>query len=68
MYLQAMQTKSHTRMLDIGWLLLLKLLKEPGFKFDRPFIDLYIKNQRANKEYADAISFMQLHRSHFKDD
>ena len=55
-------------MLDVGWLLLLKLLKEPGFKFDRPFIDLYIKNQRANKEYPDAITFIKKHRNHFGND
>lgn len=43
MYLIASTLKVETKILDIAYLLLLKLMKEPDFKIDAKFIALYVK-------------------------
>ena len=65
MYLMSKKIQFRTKMLDIAWLLLLKILKEPGFTFDRPFIDLYVKIRKTDKHYTDSINFIREHKMHF---
>lgn len=43
MYLISMTLKFETKILDIAYLLLLKLMKEPKFTMDMKFLKLYIK-------------------------
>jgi len=43
MYLIQTNMKFETRILDIAYLLLLKMMKEPDFKIDQPFALLFIK-------------------------
>lgn len=43
MYLISMTLNYQTKILDIAYLLLLKLMKDPKFEPNRNFIDLYIK-------------------------
>jgi hypothetical protein len=42
MYLIAMTLKFETKILDIAYLLLLKMMKEPSFQLDMKYIKLYI--------------------------
>lgn len=43
MYLISLNLKFETKVLDIAYLLMLKLMKEPNFKIDKKFIMLYVK-------------------------
>lgn len=43
MYLIAMTLKFESRILDIGYLLILKMMKDSSFELDLKFIRLYIK-------------------------
>ena len=43
MYLHSKEYKFETKILDLSYLLMLKLMKEDNFKMDRKFIDLYAK-------------------------
>jgi len=38
MYLISLNLKFETKVLDIAYLLMLKLMKEPNFKFDKKFV------------------------------
>lgn len=58
MYLISMTLKFETKILDIAYLLLLKLMKEPKFTMDIRFLKLYLKvlqKQGRNKEALDFI-------------
>lgn len=43
MYLISLSLRFETKILDIAYLLLLKLMKEPNFEIDAKFIRLYLK-------------------------
>lgn len=43
MYLISLSLRFETKILDIAYLLLLKLMKEPNFEIDFKFIRLYLK-------------------------
>ena len=43
MYLISLSLRFETKILDIAYLLLLKLMKEPNFQIDQNFIKLYLK-------------------------
>jgi len=43
MYLISLNLKFETKVLDIAYLLMLKLMKEPSFKFDKKFVLLHVK-------------------------
>ena len=43
MYLISINLRFETKILDIAYLLLLKLMKEPNFVTDNKFIKLYLK-------------------------
>ena len=43
MYLISLSLRFETKILDIAYLLLLKLMKEPNFEVDRKFMGLFLK-------------------------
>jgi hypothetical protein len=43
MYLISLNLKFETRVLDIAYLLMLKLMKEPDYSIDKKFVLLYVK-------------------------
>jgi hypothetical protein len=43
MYLISLNLKFETKVLDIAYLLMLKLMKEPKFQYDKKFVLLHIK-------------------------
>ena len=43
MFLISLTLKFETKILDIAYLLLLKLMKEPNFEIDFKYIQLYLK-------------------------
>ena len=58
MFLISLTLKFETKILDIAYLLLLKLMKEPAFQIDFKYIQLYLKvliKQGKNKEALDFI-------------
>ena len=58
MFLISLTLKFETKILDIAYLLLLKLMKEPNFQIDFKYIQLYLKvliKQGKNKEALDFI-------------
>ena len=67
MYLISLNLKFETKILDIGYLLLLKLMKEPTFKYDKSFILLYIKILTKQKKYKDALEFIEAKQEFFTD-
>lgn len=53
-----------TKILDIGYLLMLKLMKEPKFDLDLKFILLYVDVMRKQKRYKEALDFIE-EKAHF---
>lgn len=58
MYLISLNLKFETKVLDIAYLLNLKLMKEPNFKYDKKFVLLHVKILRKQAKYKDAIDFI----------
>ena len=59
MFLISLTLKFETKILDIAYLLLLKLMKEPNFQIDFKYIQLYLKvliKQGKNKETHSRLS------------
>ena len=56
----SLSLKFKTKILDIAYLLLLKLMKEPGFEVDYHFVRLYIKVLAQQGKYKEALDFMGL--------
>ena len=67
MYLISLNLRFETKILDIAYLLLLKLMKEPNFKFDQNFIKLYLKLLTKQGKFKEALDFIDM-RSHFFED
>lgn len=67
MYLISLNLKFETRVLDIAYLLMLKLMKEPNYSIDKKFILLYVKVLQKQGKYKDAAAFMERNADHFKD-
>jgi len=67
MYLISLNLKFETKVLDIAYLLLLKLKKEPTFKFDKKFILLFIKILTKQQKYKDALEFIDTKQDFFTD-
>lgn len=55
MFLISLNLKFETKVLDIAYLLMLKLMKEPTFKFDKKFVLLQIKILEKQGKFKDAI-------------
>lgn len=48
-----------TKILDIAYLLLLKVMKHPNFDMDKKFVMLYLKILRRKGDYKEAIDFIK---------
>ena len=60
MYLISINLRFETKILDIAYLLLLKLMKEPNFIVDSKFIKLYLKVLTKQEKYKEAIDFIDM--------
>lgn len=67
MYLISLNLKFETKVLDIAYLLMLKLMKEPKFQFDKKFVLLHIKILSKQLKFKDAIDFIDQQNKFFKD-
>lgn len=67
MYLISMNLKFETKVLDIAYLLMLKLMKEPGFRLDKKFVMLHIKILTKQGKFKDAIDFIERNSDFFND-
>ena len=66
MYLISLSLRFETKILDIAYLLLLKLMKEPNFEIDGKFIKLYLKVLTKQGKYKEAIDFMDMKKEFFE--
>ena len=66
MYLISLALGFETKILDIAYLLLLKLMKEPNFDIDGKFIRLYLKVLRKQGKYKEALDFIDMKSSFFE--
>ena len=67
MYLISLNLKFETKVLDIAYLLMLKLMKEPSFEFDKKFVLLHIKILSKQNKFKDAVDFIDRQSEYFKD-
>lgn len=67
MYLISLNLKFETKILDIAYLLMLKLMKEPMFTIDKKFILLYLKILQKQNKYREALDFIELKAEFFTD-
>ena len=58
--------KFETKILDIAYLLLLKLMKEPKITLDMKFINLYLKVLTKQCRYKEALDFIDIKSSYFE--
>lgn len=65
MYLISLSLRFETKILDIAYLLLLKLMKEPNFQIDGQFIRLYLKVLTKQGKYKEALDFIDIKASFF---
>ena len=66
MYLISLSLRFETKILDIAYLLLLKLMKEPNFDIDKNFINLYLKVLTKQGKYKEALDFIDMKASFFE--
>ena len=66
MYLISLGLRFETKILDIAYLLLLKLMKEPSFQIDQKFIKLYLKILTKQGKYKEALDFIDKQSSHYE--
>jgi hypothetical protein len=66
MYLISMTLKFETKILDIAYLLLLKLMKEPKFTMDMRFLKLYLKVLQKQGRSKEALDFIDSKSSFFE--
>lgn len=66
MYLIAMTLKFETKILDIAYLLLLKMMKEPSFTLDMKYIRLYIRVLIKQGKYKEALDFIDMKGTYFE--
>ena len=60
MYLISLSLRFETKILDIAYLLLLKLMKEPNFEIDFKFIRLYLKVLTKQGKFKEALDFIDI--------
>jgi len=68
MYLITATLKGETKILDIAYLLLLKLMKEKDFQIDRKFIALYVKVLIKQNKYQEALDFIDSQSKFYEND
>ena len=66
MYVISMTLKFETKILDIAYLLLLKMMKDPQFKMDMKFISLYIKVLAKQGKHKEALDFIDMKQAFFE--
>lgn len=67
MYLISLNLKFETKVLDIAYLLMLKLMKEPKFEFDKKFVMLHVKILSKQSKFKDAVDFIDRQSDFFPD-
>lgn len=67
MYLISLNLKFETKVLDIAYLLMLKLMKEPGFVEDKKFVLLHVKILTKQQKHKDAVDFIDRRSEFFQD-
>ena len=65
MYLISLSLRFETKILDIAYLLLLKLMKEPNFQINKEFVRLYLKVLTKQGKYKEALDFIDNRSSFF---
>ena len=68
MYLISLSLRFETKILDIAYLLLLKLMKEPHFEIDSKFIKIYLKVLTKQGKYKEALDFIDINSQFFEND
>lgn len=68
MYQISLSLRFETKILDIAYLLLLKLMKEPNFTLDVKFIGLYLKVLTKQGKFKEALDFMDMNAKFFEGD
>jgi len=63
----SLNLKFETKILDIAYLLMLKLMKEPLFTLDKKFIQLYVKVLSKQGKFREALDFIELKSEFFTD-
>ena len=68
MYLIKLSIKNfETKILDIAYLLLLKVMKHPDFEMDKMFVMLYLKVLKKQGNFKEALEFIESKSSFFSD-
>jgi len=68
MYLIKLSIKNfETKILDIAYLLLLKVMKHPDFEMNKMFVMLYLKVLKKQKNYKEALEFVETKKNFFHD-
>ena len=67
MYLISLTLRFETKLLDIAYLLLLKLMKEQNFQIDKNFVKLYMKVLTKQGKYKEALDFMEQKNAFFEE-
>ena len=65
MYLISLSLRFETKILDIAYLLLLKLMKEPNFQINKEFVRLYLKVLTKQGKHKEALDFIDNRSSFF---
>lgn len=66
MYLVSVSLDFETKVLDIAYLLLLKIMKEESFKMHDKFIKLYLKVLTKQGKFKEAIDFIDMNSTFFE--
>ena len=68
MYLIKLSIKNfETKILDIAYLLLLKVMKHPDFEMDKKFVMLYLKVLKKQGNFKEALEFIESKKTFFND-
>ena len=67
MYLIRLTLPFETKLMDIAYLLLLKLNKEHTFKTDEPFFKLYLKVLMKQGRNKEALAFIEKYEEFYVD-
>ena len=66
MFLVSVSLDFETKVLDIAYLLLLKIMKEDNFKMHEKFIKLYLKVLTKQGKFKEAIDFIDMNSTFFE--
>ena len=68
MYLHSKRHKFETKILDLSYLLMLKLMKEDHFTMDRKFIDLYTNILSRQNKFQESLDFIDSNNKFYADE